>query len=99
MISLVGIENMTPPSLDHGTFKCWPHCMSCKPPKCDFLARRRTTITHCEHLSSHRSEVAHVIDQEAANRKQLLTSAPSPDLHYMLSLVDLLATCAEVSAV
>ena len=44
-----------------------------------------------------RSEVAHVIDQPAASRKALLTGKPSADLHYMVSLVDLLATCAEVS--
>ncbi len=37
-----------------------------------------------------------MIDQPAASRKALLAGPQTPDLHYMIALIDLLATCAEV---
>lgn len=42
-----------------------------------------------------RSEVAFVIDQSEKAREGILTSSESADLNFLISMVDLLATCAE----
>ncbi|XP_053404110.1 inositol 1,4,5-trisphosphate receptor type 2-like isoform X2 [Mercenaria mercenaria] len=42
-----------------------------------------------------RSEVAVVIDQDEKARESILTSSHSGDLNFLISMVDLLATCAE----
>ena len=49
-----------------------------------------------KYFMQYRSDVASVIDQSAAARKKLLTGRDSNDLDYLIALVDLLATCAEV---
>ena len=49
-----------------------------------------------KYFMQYRSEVAYVIDQPVEHRTKLLTSGDCPDLQYLISLVDLLATCAEV---
>ena len=49
-----------------------------------------------KYFMQYRSEVAYVIDQSQQARTALLTAGDSPDLRYLISLVDLLATCAEV---
>ncbi|KAL3848186.1 hypothetical protein ACJMK2_019060 [Sinanodonta woodiana] len=42
-----------------------------------------------------RADVAYVIDQDEKAREAILTSSNHPDLNYLISIVDLLAACAE----
>ena len=49
-----------------------------------------------KYFMQYRADVAGVIDQPPEERNKLLTGGDSPDLDYLIALVDLLATCAEV---
>ena len=52
-----------------------------------------------KYFMQYRAEIAQVIDQSPESRHKLLTGPLSADLEYLISLVDLLATCAEVTLV
>lgn len=49
-----------------------------------------------KYFMQYRSEVGIVIDQSPEGRQKLLTGNTCPELEYLISLVDMLATCAEV---
>ena len=51
-----------------------------------------------KYFMQYRSEVAYVIDQSPEARQKLLAGDTCPELEYLISLVDLLATCAEVGS-
>ncbi|XP_064638655.1 inositol 1,4,5-trisphosphate receptor type 3-like isoform X2 [Lineus longissimus] len=48
-----------------------------------------------KYFMQYRAEVAGVIDQPSDARNKILTTPNHPDIQYLISLVDLLATCAE----
>ena len=45
----------------------------------------------------YRQEIAFTLDQDKESRRKQLSGKDSPEMTYRISLVDLLATCAEVS--
>ncbi|KAK6195687.1 hypothetical protein SNE40_001061 [Patella caerulea] len=47
------------------------------------------------YFMQYRSEIAYIIDQDEKDRELVLVSKNSKELDYMISMVDLLATCAE----
>ena len=49
-----------------------------------------------KYFMQYRNEVAYVLDQDTAHRDKILIGENNQELQYLISLVDLLATCAEV---
>ena len=52
-----------------------------------------------KYFMQYRNEVGYVLDTSASDRQALLKSSGGADHDYMIALVDLLATCAEVRVV
>lgn len=59
------------------------------------LPLKRNQSFVMQYFMQFRSEIAHVIDQDEAAREKILTESGNKHLHYLIGMVDMLATCAE----
>nr|XP_022345635.1 inositol 1,4,5-trisphosphate receptor type 3-like isoform X6 [Crassostrea virginica] len=59
------------------------------------LPLKRNQSFVMQYFMQFRSDIAHVIDQDEAAREKILTESGNKHLHYLIAMVDMLATCAE----
>ncbi|XP_061178320.1 inositol 1,4,5-trisphosphate receptor type 2-like [Saccostrea echinata] len=59
------------------------------------LPLKRNQSFVMQYFMQYRSDIAQVIDQDEGARLQVLTNTGRPELQYLISMVDVLATCAE----
>ncbi|XP_048744986.2 inositol 1,4,5-trisphosphate receptor type 2-like isoform X4 [Ostrea edulis] len=63
------------------------------------LPLKRNQSFVMQYFMQFRSDIAQVIDQDEKAREKILTEAGNKQLHYLIAMVDMLATCAEVTMV
>uniref|UniRef100_K1QLV5 Inositol 1,4,5-trisphosphate receptor n=1 Tax=Magallana gigas TaxID=29159 RepID=K1QLV5_MAGGI len=59
------------------------------------LPLKRNQSFVMQYFMQFRSDIANVIDQDEAAREKILTESGNKQLHYLIGMVDMLATCAE----
>ncbi|XP_065924757.1 inositol 1,4,5-trisphosphate receptor type 2 isoform X5 [Magallana gigas] len=59
------------------------------------LPLKRNQSFVMQYFMQYRADIAHVIDQDENARVQILVNSGSTSLQYLISMVDMLATCAE----
>ncbi|XP_062567417.1 inositol 1,4,5-trisphosphate receptor type 3-like isoform X1 [Saccostrea cucullata] len=59
------------------------------------LPLKRNQSFVMQYFMQFRTDIAHVIDQDEQARNKILTEAGNKQLHYLIAMVDMLATCAE----